>query len=526
MRDGRCPYSRILLTFLGVAALTFVGCADTEKRSAAATLRESTDYASRLYAQAHALLSNPTYCLEKEGTRETHQAATGVKVLALLSEGETLLEAALRAQYDGILAKQESPDNEAASTAKKTLAMIRHLRGQYYRWDSEAKMPAVEKAMQACLTGLQTVEREAGEAKVLLTLQSMLAGGIVSTVKTLKAQQADAVKAVGAAEARATTLRATIKTQEDKIVAVTKIVSTLKSKSTLASGEKSQALLAKALEEQKAVGVAQNAIHAATRSLDEAEFEASQGRILAKGASDAMKRLEAIRTSRAGEIATLTQKITVQREAIQNNAKALQTSLTEASAFLLKVLQSAEQGESAYLAAAAPLEVAVRLSKGSARAEARMDEGDVQASRGMLQMDLWHLRSQVVAVTERVEAGWEALPKGSPAKPDLSGLTKFTEKTAKSLEQAETSLLRSLDCQSDAVGDVKDEKWTYQRPLAVGYLNYANVLRLAEKTAEADEAVMKAQSLVEEIQEGARDAGRATSIQPLVLRIRAAAARR
>ncbi|MCD4823703.1 MAG: hypothetical protein K8S55_03785 [Phycisphaerae bacterium] len=513
MRNSRFLSAGMGQLSLFLSLLVLTGCGDAPKRDAGNHLREATEAAQKLCANIR--LIDPEKKLSKP--------ALTSKVMETLSQAEKKLTDALGEYYEGRKAEPEEIASDDTAMAKQTLGLVRTLRGKYYVW---SVVQATQDATTARVEASKQLSLALSRNADVLKCQEELSYTQKEDQKRIddsKKEKIEAQTQVKAGKAKIKDFEGQIGELNKKIQLNNAKATSLRKQSTMTSGPDSLAKLKQAL-------MLERKVHDDQAAIQRIELKLHNQRRLLEDAVSAVNKADAsliaikeIQKSHKVALDKCRKSLAKNKQDIGAACKEIVSATAAMSKAYAEAFDKAQKAMAAFASAEKVIAEAVSMSRPIKKAQACSDQADAKAFRAELQLRLLDMKKVAETFTAEVDFAWKTFKVGdAPAKPDMSGLKAFCEKTSKAGEVAVAEYSAAVDLQDKAVRAASPKrKWNFQRALAMIYVNYSAALKRVGKDADAQTNIKKARKLLPQIKSGAAAAEQTESIKELEKELKA-----
>lgn len=496
-----------------VLLVTLVGCGPSRKQADSEALREASSQARKQYHQAEALIANPPL----DDSTETVGSPRGREAVELLDQARQTLQQALQEHYTARKgsAKPEELAIEAAAGAKLTLGLVGQMRGQYHLWKAGMAFGQGRQAMEDISRQLKALHDQDRHVQSLLVKLESSQQSLQDELSNARSGLETASQTRQTTSAKIEKNKKELQQLEQTIARKNEQASKLKTEATLATGQESLQKLEQSLAAQNEVYQAQvrakqladeqqrltNTLQQAESKKESAEEEMKAlEKIKADRLADAAKGSEGLKTARAQRAETI--------EKLRTSLSSLGSACQEGGGFCQEAITSVTRAEQDFAEAR-------DLAPDNQQAVVLAESGDAQALLGEVHLEQWYLRERIISTDQRIARVWQTL-NDPPTRPSAPQALAFVQANADASQQATEAYSLAVERYDEAVRAAdRADRWTYQRSLAVGYVNYAKALDAAGLTAEANTARQDARNLLPDIRDAAQAAGKADQVAPL-----------
>lgn len=495
-----------------LAAAILCGCGDAQKREAGKNLREATDQARRLYSHALKLLSNPA-------TGENAQPdALDPQALKSIDQAHALLSDSLSKNYDAVKSNPDNIPSADAGMAKMMLGRIDCLRAQYYTWGFDQSVHQAEAAMSQLRQDLDQAQVRGtllNTTETYATLSDDVINKAVEDTQKTKAKLDETIdglnKDIRQKEANLAERKKSIEEKTSQSVA-------LRTEVTLSRGVESQKKLEDALKIEADINTIRNEMQTIESELIPQRATLAAEEIRQTEAQTKITALKDIQGQRSRGVEEITKTIEERKEEFAEACKSVTTTTAELDSRVSLALEQSGKAQAALVRANNAMDQVFtsNLLDSDKRAASLSEWAHVKAAEGALQRSMLLFQVSLKSSSDRLARVWDGLHSDKPSLPAAAGVTAFLEASSRAQETTLESYAQSVERLERAVQAApREDNWQFKRELVVGQLDYARVLDLAGRAAEATDLRNKARTNFADVESAATRAGKPRSIVAL-----------
>lgn len=502
---------RVVLSI--VLLVTLVGCGPSQKQADSDALREASSQARKLYTQAEALIANPPL----DDSTDTVGTPLGRQAVELLDQAQQTLEQSLQEHYTARQGsgKPEELATEAAAGAKLTLGLVEQMRGQYHLWQAGMAFRQARQAMDDISRKLKTLQDQDRHVRSLMVRLESSQQGLQDELNKASNDLQEARQTVRETSSTLEKNKKELEQLEQTIARKNEQASKLKTEATLATGQESLQKLEQSLAVQNEVYQAQVRAKQLTEEQKRLTNALQQATLKQQSAGDKIQALEKIKADRLSEAASGSDAMKRARAQRSETIEQLRQSFSTLGGACQQGGEDCRQALDTVTRAEQAIADARALAPENQKTVALAESGDAQALLGEIHLQQWYLRERIESTEQRIARVWQTLD-DPPTRPSAPQAQAFVQANADAATQATEAYSRAVERYDEAVRSAeRPDRWTYQRSLAMGYVNYAKALDAAGLTAEANTARQNARNLLPDIRNAAQAAGKADEVVPL-----------
>ncbi len=214
----------------------------------------------------------------------------------------------------------------------------------------------------------------------------------------------------------------------------------------------------------------------------------------------------------------ITQTLEQRKEEFANACKDANTSMATLDSLVSQALEQATKADASLTRADGTMDQVFHsnLLDADKRAAALSEWAHVQSAQGSLHRSMALFHISLKDTSDRLARVWEGLHSDKPAQPAATGTAAFLEASIRAQETALDSYAKSVEHLTQAVqATPREDGWQFKRELVVGQLDYARVLALAGRAAEATNLRNEARNNFADVEAAAISAKKPRSIVAL-----------